>query len=209
MAIREEPFDVLLTWLDPDRDSAGRKYETIRSGLIRIFVAKGFNDAEDLADETITRVVKRLPDIIESYVGEPAKYFHGVARNVILEAGRRKEIATDVSTASWISSTHHSDEYECLMRCLKFLNPAKQELILDYYVYEGHAKIEHHDRMANELGISKGALRLRAHHIRADLEKCVVNCTQALKNETKHVPGDIVSGVPPDRSFSHGRSGTA
>jgi len=29
-----------LRWLDPERDKGGQKYETIRSGLIRIFVGK-------------------------------------------------------------------------------------------------------------------------------------------------------------------------
>jgi DNA-directed RNA polymerase specialized sigma24 family protein len=183
--------------LDPKRESAGEKYETIRAGLIRMFVAKGFNDAEDLADEAITRVVKRLSEIKEGYVGEPARYFHGVARNIILEARRRREVATDVSPVAWIQITNESVEYECLMRCLKFLDPQKRELILDYHLYEGHDKIEHHRRMVEELGISEGALRGRAHHIRAGLEKCVMQCTQSLKQETKTVTAGILSSGAP------------
>src|ERR1700737_805227 len=95
--LADTPFDDFVAWLDPDRDVAARKYETIRAGLIRIFVAKGFNDAEDLADEAITRVTKRLPEIRDSYVNEPARYFGGVARNLVKEAYRPKEIATDLS----------------------------------------------------------------------------------------------------------------
>ena len=193
MAITPEPFDALLAWLDSDRDLAGKRYETIRTGLIRIFVARGFNDAEDLADEAITRVVKRLPEIKESYVGEPARYFHGVARNLLRESYRRKEIATDVSPVAYIQITNRSDEYECLMRCLQFLTPTKRDLILDYHDYEGHDKIEQHEIMAQELGISKGALRLRAHHIRAELEKCVLQCAQTLAKETKEVAAGILN----------------
>ena len=48
MLVTQEQFDSLLAWLGSDRESAGRKYEVIRSGLVRIFVSKGFNDAEDL-----------------------------------------------------------------------------------------------------------------------------------------------------------------
>ena len=95
MAITQEPFDTLLSWLDPSRDTAGQKYETIHSGLIRIFISHGFIDAEDLADLTINRVIDRLPDIREGYVGEPVRYFHGVARNVIREARRRPRGGTD------------------------------------------------------------------------------------------------------------------
>jgi len=49
-AITKEQFDSLLSWLSDDRELAGTKYETIRTGLVRVFVSKGFNDAEDLAD---------------------------------------------------------------------------------------------------------------------------------------------------------------
>lgn len=173
----------MLAWLNTDRDIAARKYETIRAGLIRIFVSKTFSDAEDLADEALRRVTKRLPDIRDSYVGEPARYFHGVARNLIREKYRPKEISTDNIPVVLIKVTNTSDEYECLLKCLKFLDPAKRDLILDYHVYEGHDKIAHHKIMAEELGISEGALRGRAHQIRAKLEACVLKCVQSLKGK--------------------------
>jgi len=185
----QSSFDDLLAWLDSDRDKAGEKYETIRSGLIRVFVSKGFNDAEDLADETINRVMVRLPDIREGYVGEQARYFQGVARNIILEARRRPEIPTEAMPIFLAPETKTSDQYEWLIKCLQLLPPPKRELILDYYVYQGHDKIEHHQRMARELAITEGALRNRAFHIRASLEKCVfagLGITKKQKMFTKH-----------------------
>jgi RNA polymerase sigma factor (sigma-70 family) len=202
--VSNTPFDDLLAWLNPDRDLAAQKYETIRSGLIRIFVAKGFSDAEDLADETIARVTQKLPEIRNDYVGEPARYFHGVARNLAFEAGRRKEVTIDVSPTASIKLPKRSDRYECLLQCLKFLPPDKRDLALDYHVYEGHDKIEQHRAMARELGISENALRGRAHRIRNELEKCVVQCMRTLRIETKHVPGSIVDGGAFPRSVSHG-----
>lgn len=192
MDITQEAFDDLLTWLNPARELAGRKYETIRAGLIRIFVAKGFADSEDLADEVIMRVCKRLPEIRATYIGEPARYFHGVARNLIRETFRRKEVATDLGPIASIQITNRSDEYECLMRCLQFLTPVKRELILDYHVYERHDKIEAHRLMAQELGISENALRGRAHRIRSEMEECVLNCVKSLR-KTKPVAEDIVN----------------
>lgn len=182
MSTSQDPFDALLTWLDPDRDIAAEKYEIIRRGLVRIFVAKGFSRAEDMADEAFRRASERLPD---QYVGERSHYFRGFARNLIREGYRAKEIATDETPEPPILVTNESDEYECLLRCLRFLSPAKRDLILDYHVYEGHDKIEQHEIMAQEIGISKGALRLRAHHLRVELEKCVLNCTQTLRTKTK------------------------
>jgi len=185
VTITQEPFDALLEWLDPDRESAGKRYEVIRSGLIRIFVSKGLSDAEHYTDETIDRVIKRLPELQGTYVGDPVRYFHGVARNVILEYGRRKEVSTDVLPQRPTPETVRSDTHECLSKCLKQLPRDKREFILDYHLYQGHAKILHHRQMAHELKISEGALRTRAHHLRANLEKCVVRCiAQVQPNKT-------------------------
>lgn len=185
LADSDNPFDDLLTWLDPDREKAGQKYEVIRAGLIRIFVSEGFSDAEDQADITIDRVIKRLPDIREMYQGEKMPYFRGVARNVIRERLRRKEIATDLIPELPREPEKITDAYDCLIKCLRFLPSEKRDLILDYYLYEGHDKVEHHRRMARELGISEGALRTRAHHIRATLEKCVLNCVTSVVKKQK------------------------
>ena len=166
-----------MTWLgDGDRELGGTKYESVRGGLVRVFTSKGFNDAEDLADETINRVITRLPDIRETYEGEPTRYFHGVARNIIRETSRRKEISAEVP-AVWVDPRPGSVELECLERCLQQLPSEKRELILDYFLYEGHYKIEHHKELAAELAISEGALRGRVHHIRVNLEDCMRQCT--------------------------------
>jgi DNA-directed RNA polymerase specialized sigma24 family protein len=171
--ITQEPFDALLAWLDPDREIAGRKYETIHAGLTRVFISRGFSDAEDLADLTVSRVITLLPEIKDTYVGEPARYFHKVAHFVALEAWRRPELATDVFPEKFSRENPTSDKYDYLLECLELLTEEKRELIIEYYLYQGNEKIEHHRRMAKERGISEGALRSRAHHIRDALERCV------------------------------------
>ena len=177
-----------------NRDEAGQQYQLIRESLIRIFVSKGFNDAEDMADEAMDRVGSRLPELRETYVGEPVRYFHGVARFLILEHGRKKETATDEVPVMPPEINRHSDEYECLLKCLKFLAEDKRELILDYYLYQGHDKIEHHREMAAELGITDGALRGRAFQVRSRLEKCISNCIPTV-NKTKSASRSIHGGV--------------
>ncbi|MDT7542442.1 MAG: hypothetical protein QOE33_2346 [Acidobacteriota bacterium] len=185
MAITRQSFESLLAWLHPDPETAGRKYEVIRAGLIRIFVAKGFGDAEDLADEAINRVITRLPDVKEGYIGEPANYFRGVARNIIHEARRRKEIVTDAPPEPVGELRATSDLYECLLQCLEQLPHEKRELILDYHVYAGRDKIASHKLMAEELEITESALRLQAHRIRVALEKCVRERVKSLARKRK------------------------
>lgn len=181
--------------MDEDPAAAGQKYQFIRESLIRIFVSKGFSDAEDMADEVMDRVASRLAEIRATYVGEPARYFYGVARYLILERRRRRETTTDeLPVAPPETNDRHSDEYECLLKCLKFLAPDKRELIVEYYLYQGHDKIEHHKAMAHELGITDSALRGRAFQLRSRLEKCISNCVPTL-DKTKNGSRSITSGV--------------
>ena len=170
-------FDDLFHWLGPDAET---QYEIIRTGLIKIFISNGLSDAEDLADETIDRVIKRLPEIMDIYQGEKARYFHGVARNIIHEVRRRKEIPTDEFPERWSAEEKTSDKYDCLVQCLDELPYARRELILEYYLYEGRDKVIHHREMARQLGITVAALRTRALHTRRHLGECVQQCEEAL-----------------------------
>ena len=144
-------------------------------------MSKGFSDAEDLADETINRVMRKLPEIQDTYVGEPARYFHGVARYIVREMMRRKEVAVEEVPVVTTEAEVHSDEYDCLVKCLRFLPSDRRELILDYYIYDGRDKIAQHRQMASELGITEGALRGRAHQVRGNLEKCIQQCIERMK----------------------------
>jgi DNA-directed RNA polymerase specialized sigma24 family protein len=65
---------------------------------------------------------------------------------------------------------------ECLRQCLAKLPADQRDLVLDYHVNSKRAKIELHRKMAEELGLSTNALRLRTHRIRMGLEKCVLAC---------------------------------
>ena len=184
MTLTPDSFNALLEWLDPDRDKAGQLYQTIHAGLIRMFVSKGLADAEHYADETVDRVIKRLPEIRADYVGQPVRYFVGVARNVVREALRPKEVTTE-DPPEYVSLREVNSELAvCLAKCLRTLAPEKVELIHDYHVYEGHQKIVSHREMAAELAISVGALRTRAHHVRVALEQCVNKCMEEQGNKS-------------------------
>lgn len=184
MIITEDSFNALLEWLDPNRDEAALRFERIRGGLVRMFVSKGLMDAEFYADETVDRVIKRLPEIRATYTDKPVKYFHGVARNILREAARRKEIPTDILPECLPrGGVADSELSSCLRKCLKALPKDKHDLIYDYHVYDGHEKIDSHRDMADELSITIGALRTRAHHVRAALEACVRKCMNLSGNE--------------------------
>jgi len=129
--------------------------------------------------------MKRLPEIRPTFSGEPARYFSGVARNVLREAQRNKEVLPEVMPDLVSEEGDISDMLDCLRQCLKHLPDDRQELILDYHLYHGRAKVELHREMAAELSISEGALRTRAHHLRVNLEECVLECLKNLMTTQK------------------------
>jgi DNA-directed RNA polymerase specialized sigma24 family protein len=172
--LTQEAFDSLLTWLDSERDRAGRLYEEIRSRLIKIFICRGCTEAEDLADETINRVAKRVDEVAKTYSGDPALYFYGVANKVHLESLRRKP-QMDVALPQR-QTDEIGPELNCLEQCLKTLRSENRELVLEYYQEERQAKIANRQRLAQKMGIPLNALRIRAHRIRAALKNCVKEC---------------------------------
>jgi DNA-directed RNA polymerase specialized sigma24 family protein len=107
--LTQEMFERLLAWLDKDRDRAGLRYEEIRFQLIKIFVSHECPDSEGLADETINRVARKIKDIADTYTGNPASYFYGVARIVYLEYLRRKPAPlTNSISQETEESGHHT-----------------------------------------------------------------------------------------------------
>ena len=189
MPLTSEKFDALLQWLNSDPTAASQEYVSIQKGLIAIFAAEGFCDAEGLADEAINRVAERLPEIGPDYEGKPIHYFRGVAKNIIFEVGRRKEIATDSLPERPVKPLDVSDEYRCLIRCLRFLSSKDRDLVLDYHVYQGHDKVVNHLTMAKEIKTSVNNLRVKAFRIRDRLEKCVLECVERLNTRNENRSG--------------------
>lgn len=185
--ITKENFDSLLDWLDQNRESAGHKYEKIRLRLIKIFSCRGCFEAEELADSTINRVMLKMPQLSQNYIGEPTLYFYGVADNIHHEWLREQK---KVKKVELVETDVHGDvepeskgEYECLENCLKDLTTAERELIVDYYKEEKRAKIELRRKLAIKLGITVNALQVKTCRIRASLQNCVQNCMSAKNSE--------------------------
>jgi DNA-directed RNA polymerase specialized sigma24 family protein len=187
-------FERLLALLDADRERAGERYEVIRRKLTKFFEWRGCLRPDELADETIDRVARRLADGELILADDPAGYFHGVAQNVLREtwarARREPEPLADApevpeDRAPGAGEALAERRLACLDRCLQRLAPESRRLVLAYYG-EGHA-IRNRRALAAELGIAPNALRIRMHRLRARLEACVQACLVA--RETEPSPG--------------------
>jgi hypothetical protein len=174
----QDAFDKLLAWLNRDRDQAGKEYDDIRRRLIKIFTCRGCTVPEVLADQTIDRVTRKLPEIEGNYAGEPVRYFLGVARNIYREYIREREDALPLPPEVTLVSVMTQEKeivYERLTFCVEGLQPDDRGLIIDYFREDKQAKIDLRKKLANKSGITPNALRLRVHRIIANLREAVAD----------------------------------
>jgi hypothetical protein len=178
----QEAFDRLLAWFHPDRNLAGEKYEVIRRGLTQFFERRGCLESARLADETIDRVIKKLPEIYDQYTGEQAKYFYGVAQRIYKEHLRIPQIIPYAPKPE--DSIIEERKDRCRQQCLDKLSAEDRLLITDYYLKEKRDKTEHRRNLAIKYGLTGNALTVRAFRIRSALNMCLEECLQILSDST-------------------------
>ena len=150
---------------------AGRGQRLARRALpgdaystVRYFDRKRCFSADDLADETLTRVARRLEEEKTLTASSPAHYCYIVAKFVFLEHVRQTRIQTAaiesdsslVATASGVHLTPERPEAEreqteCLETCLEKLASGDRNLILEYYHGEQREKIQSRRELGEKL----------------------------------------------------------
>jgi len=180
--LTRDGFEALLTQLDPDRERAGERYEIIRRKLVRLFEWRGCDGAEDLADETLNRVARRLAEGVELQSSTSFGYFYGVAHLVYKEVLRRSSREyRALESGEWPQPIYTPEEeeptdrrLECLRCCLAQVTQDQRDLLLRYH--QGENNIRNRKALADELGVPLNALRIRVHRVRRKVEDCVHSC---------------------------------
>ncbi len=178
--LTREGFDKFLFRLDPDRDTAGRKYEVLRAKLISYFDWRNCPFPEDHADEALTRVIRKIETGEE--IRDPSTYVFGIARLLLLEIARSREkeraalnLLPDTQSVD-TESDEAQDRINCLRQCLAALPERSRVLITEYYQGDGPSKIQKRKELAGRLGLQLNALRIRACRLREKLEECMGRC---------------------------------
>ena len=189
-ALTPNAWSLLLAWLDQNSDSGGERYLEMGRRLVQYFDRRNCLSPDELADETLNRIARRLEEK-GSMAGEtPAHSCYVVARFVFHEYLRRSErnqVSLDeLPTHQGLAEPDERDYenarekmIECLEQCLQGLGPDTYEVISQYYKGEQREKIENRRALAARLGISINALSIRACRIRDKLETCVAKCLGA------------------------------
>ena len=177
-ALSQSSFDRFLAVLDPNRDRAGQKYEALRTRIVKFFEWRTCQLADELADETLDRVIRKigLGEEIRDYVS----YAYGVARLVLLETlkqqAKERDLVIDMPVKQLTDDDDEDMRLRCLESCLNELPENSRAMILHYYRDDKQAKIDHRKTLAEKFNISVNALRIKTLRIRTALEACVVKC---------------------------------
>jgi len=190
-------FDRLLAWLDEGTESGGERYLEMRGRLVDYFGRRDCASPEDLADETLNRVARRLDETGVIDEGVPARYCYIVARFVFLESLRRPRHVdlpdeTGENLAAPVADQQADSERtsRCLEQCLQACSSTDRALILDYYRAPGGTAREHRKQLAQRLGLTANSLAIRAYRIRSRLEACVRACVAAATYPRHSVSSD-------------------
>ena len=174
----EQSLARFLSALDADPERAGERYEVLRRKLVKFFEWRGSTTSEELADETLNRLERKIDE--GEAIRNLSAYLGGMARLVWLEAVKEQErtriALEDLRASSQDSPQADSRRIECFDSCLEGLPTENRALILDYYRGEKSSKIRMRKQLAEKLGTQLNALRIRAHRVRMQLEKCVGDC---------------------------------
>jgi DNA-directed RNA polymerase specialized sigma subunit, sigma24 homolog len=170
-------------------DSQGivEQFELLRGKLIVFFENRRCLDPEELADETLERIIKKLCE--GTKVSHLIRYSYGVAKNIFYEYLRTEKAKNHYAEEQKRrSETHMSDENDdaivkeeqlkCLERCTARLSEQEQWLLAEYYSLRGNLKLEHRRNLAEQLNITRAALTLRIFHLKQKLKKCINDCLE-------------------------------
>ncbi|HMJ08838.1 MAG TPA: hypothetical protein VK468_07520 [Pyrinomonadaceae bacterium] len=185
-----ESFQRFLAFLDNGGPSDGLSYLDIRRRLSDYFDRKNCASPDELADETLSRVARRLEEEGSIDSEAPAKYCYTVARYVFLESLRsplsrtepvedrlpRRGLVAVPSLEDVEEQTRKERMLDCLDRCTAELDTANRDLIIRFYYGAERVKIDNRRRLAADLGVTPNALNIRAFRIREKLHDCVRKC---------------------------------
>ncbi|MEO5859320.1 MAG: hypothetical protein ABIR33_10260 [Pyrinomonadaceae bacterium] len=188
----EASFTRFLAWIDNGAESEGQEYLALRARLVAYFERKGCDVPDDLADETLERVNRRLDEEGSIDTDTPARFCYITAKFVFFEdlrSGRRKESSAETADLENFKAGDPQNEDDerkellsrCLDRCLSILSVEERDLIVAYYFGERRAKIDHRREVAAKLSLTSNALAIRACRIRTRLETCIRQCCESVK----------------------------
>jgi DNA-directed RNA polymerase specialized sigma24 family protein len=173
--VTQEKFAKFLEWLSPDPARAGEEYERLRLRLFNFFSQRNCGFVDELADETINRVMAKVS---EERIESKIAYCYGVAKNIYRETLRKQRSHVDIDDVTIAAAEPYEPSIpsECLDKCLEELPFDCRKLLLDYFSGSPQEKIALHLQIATRMKMTQTALRMRVYRCKEKLRCCVEEC---------------------------------
>jgi DNA-directed RNA polymerase specialized sigma24 family protein len=194
MAIGQNDLELLLAWLDSDPGLAGEAYLRLHRKLTMFFSGRKCGAAaEQLADDTLDRVIKKLQTDPSLTDASRSAYVFGVARK-ILQEHQRQPIEVDLPKylAQPKVEPPDAERIGFLSRCVTQLTEEDRKVIADYYDHEKRERIEGRRRTATDLQKSQGALRVQVFRIRRKLRRYMEEYLARARKDVTFPPDGIM-----------------
>ena len=175
--LRADNWQALLHRLGSGPEEAAERYEELRRKVIKYFLWEQCDHAEDLADECLDRVARKLEEGVE--IQSLHAYVSGVARILVKEchARRQREQAMLEGFSNRAVQAEAPGDLEQAVQdledCLEQFSPQQRRLLVRYYEGDHGERILNRKKLAEELGMLPNALRNRAMRLRTLLENCM------------------------------------
>lgn len=180
-----ESFGLLLARLGENESNAAGRYEELRLKIVKFFVWKrdcAASEADALADATLDRVSTKLAQNVE--IQNINAYALEVSRYVWLEHLRKKKETAFGDELPEIAAPPDAPEdvdarLQCLRKCLAEISKSETDkhLIVGYYgAADGEKNKIQRRNLAEKLGLTMNALKVKACRLRERLERCINDC---------------------------------
>lgn len=161
-----------------DPDEASRRYVRLHAKLAGYFRLKGTYDPVSDADETLDRAGKKIGD--GYHIPDIEKFCIGIARNIVHERLRSKQ-REETAFVKFIDNNQDNSTEAVVHLITNLIKPCFEKLpeddrnVLTSYctVPPGIDQAEHRRQLAESLGVSIAALRIRVTRLRRRLKVCV------------------------------------
>lgn len=188
-------FERLLELLDVNRDQSAEQnnYLNLCRRLNFYFERKGVHSAQELTDETISRVTQKLArraEKVEEEIRNIVAFCQEFANLILLEHWRSIERqALDLMELPPSQEPSHNpgmleqerqesllrqQRFGCMRQCLQRIRTREHDLVTL------NCTVDNREELARKLGITIIALRMRVFHIRKKLRQCVVRCMKKM-----------------------------
>ena len=147
-----EAFERLLVALGEDREAAGDRYLELRGQLADYFAWQGSEFPDELADETLNRLARKLAE--GEPIQSPSRFAFGIARMVAREDRRSR--ATRENALRKVRQIDTGIVREpagmaAVWECLAALDAESRSLITSYYAEDDR------ESLARQFGLSLNA----------------------------------------------------